>query len=102
MRCDSAEESRIPTQTVLRRVDRLSGKVVTSSADLTDAGEYDPFIPSTALPDALRAEWKKIKSKVLKSLELRLQVCAIKRKGEKLGKLKPPVALDPPCIVMRR
>ncbi|BGP10451.1 hypothetical protein OF846_004323 [Rhodotorula toruloides] len=65
-------------------VDRLSGKVVTSSADLTDA------------------EWKKIKSKVLKSLELRLQVCAIKRKGEKLGKLKPPVALDPPCIVMRR
>uniref|UniRef100_A0A0K3CBK7 FGENESH: predicted gene_3.232 protein n=1 Tax=Rhodotorula toruloides TaxID=5286 RepID=A0A0K3CBK7_RHOTO len=29
-------------------------------------------------------------------------VCAVKRKGEKLGKLKPPVALDPPCIVMRR
>ncbi|GEM12467.1 F-box domain contaning protein [Rhodotorula toruloides] len=27
---------------------------------------------------------------------------AIKRKGEKLGKLKPAVALDPPCIVLKR
>ncbi|BGP34439.1 hypothetical protein JCM10296v2_006259 [Rhodotorula toruloides] len=29
-------------------------------------------------------------------------VFVIKRKGEKLGKLKPPVALDPLCIVLRR